>query len=597
MKNITLPKLAFGKKAAAADAASSLAAADSSKATTPAPSAPPEKPAKEKTLKEKKVKEPKAPKAAKTPKAKSDGKKQRFVFILGDEGAILVFAEGKTVLKRLFAANADPENSGAMQQLLEANPSVPIYALVDMMDQSYNKQTLPPVTKLSIGKLIRRRLERDYAPEDITGALPLGRETTGRKDWNIMLISVAGSPQLMQWVDFILSFNNAFEGVYLVPIESLGFVQELSRTSLGKNASPWQLLVCHNKVGGFRQVIFNQGKLTFTRLAQPIGDTSSEVIAGSVEQEISNTIEYLKRLSYKEEEGLDCFIVISSEIKKHIDPRKIKAVNTQIYSPFEASEALGLNKAAQPEDHYADVVFSTFFVQNAKKILPLHTKFSAVLDGYRKRAIIGVIASGIVTSLLLLFAGVNTMDILPRMEKTEMLETQIRGMGNLIADANSKVATLPKEIDRMEDIIGMRDIFNVENPQVFHFIKTFRTAAQGVVVVKKLSWKDDAKIDDVFAKLPPKVIIDLDVEFVDSTGTVDAFAQKAKAFFSRTKAAFPELTMTTSKLPSIIDQEQAFRAEFKQDENQQSKDMMTGEPIVVSLKFITAVPDPNGVVP
>lgn len=527
-------------------------------------------------------------KGQKPSKSSSGSRKRRFVFIIGDEGAILVFMEGKTVLKRLFSPSADIENIATFRQMLEANPHTPIFMLVDMIDQSYVKHTLPPVTKLSVQRLIKRRLERDFGPEDITGALPLGREKGGRKDWNYMLISVAGSPQLMQWLDFVLELENPFEGLYLVPIEAATFVSELSKKSLAKNATSWQLLVCHNKISGFRQVIFKDGRLTFTRLAQPINDTSPEVVAGNIEQEIGNTIEYLKRLSYSEDEGIDCFLIVASEIKRYIESSKIRARNVVTLTPFEASELLSLNKALQPEDHYADVVFASFFGASPKKILPLQSTFSGILFKYRKRIKMSLVAASILGGLLLVFTAFTAMEIIPKTEEINTLETQLRSISALIQESNKKVDSLPKETDRMEDMVFLHKVFSTNKEQAMQFIKDFKIAASNDIIVKKISWKDNTKMEDVFNKLPLQITIDMDVEFTNTTGTVDAFAQKARAFFDRARSTFPQYIMTYSKLPSIIDQAQAFRAEFKDSANAESKEMMSGEPVIISLKFVTA---------
>lgn len=555
-------------------------------------------PAKEgKAVKEEKVKTPKVKKEkpAKEPKNASKrggGKETRYVFMLGDEGAILLFMRGKTVIKRLFATNTDPENIQNFRQVLSNSPKASVYALVDMMDQSYLKQSLPPVTKFSVQKLIKRRLERDFGPEDITGALPIGRESSERKDWNFMLISLAGTPQLMQWIDFILEFPNPFEGLYLVPIESAILMKELARLHFGKEAKPWQLLVCHHKVGGFRQIILKDGKLAFTRLAQAASNTSPEVIAGSIEQEVSNTIEYLKRLSYNEEQGLDCFMIVSSEIKQHIDVQKIKANNTRLLTPFEAAEMLGLSGAALPEDHYADIVVSAYFGQLKKKILPLHNRISGQLVKFRKLSKNSIIAGALITLIFGGYAAYATLEVMPKSDELETIKSQIRGIQAATEEANSKVSSLGAGIDKADDIISLDTIFSRKDNEVFvEFVKTFRQAAQEDVIVKKIGFIENRKIEDVFNKLPANVVITAEVEFVNSTGSVDSFARKAKNFFERMRNAFPQYRFNNSRLPGIIDQDEAFKAEFSKNSDAKSQGQMSGEPIVVTLTFMTPPPE------
>lgn len=544
---------------------------------------------------EKKAKKIPTLKPLKDPKAvskKGGGNEARYIFMLGDEGGILIFMRGRTVIKRLFAADTDPDNIQPFREVLAASPKAPVYALVDMMDQSYMKQTLPPVTKFSVNKLIKRRLERDFGPEDITGAFPIGRESTGRKDWNFMLVSLAGTPQLMQWVDFILSFPNPFEGLYLAPIEASAMILDLTKRHFGKDARPWQLMVCHHKVGGFRQVILKDGRLAFTRLAQAASNSSAEVIAGSIEQEVSNTIEYLKRLSYSEDQGIEVFMVLSAEIKRHIDHNKIKSTNTVILTPFEAAELLGLTGAALPEDHYADIVVSAYFGQLRKKILPLHNRISGQLAQFRQKgkfALMGAAACAV------LFGGYTLYgltSLVPQMEELDTIQSEIRGIQMATEEENQKIATLGTNLDRLEDIIGLHKSFPTsESEQVITFVKAFRQAAQEDVFVRRFDFSNKRKIEDVLNNIPGNLSFQLEVQFTDSTGSVNRFARKAKNFFERMKAAFPQYQFSNSKLPGIIDQAEAFKAEFTKDAKNNAKDMMSGDPIIVTLSFITPPPE------
>ena len=71
--------------------------------------------------------------------------------------------------------------------------AAPIVLVIDNMDQSYIQQSLPPVSSFSVQKLIKRRLERDFGKNDIKGAISLGRDTGGRKDWNFLMVALERS--------------------------------------------------------------------------------------------------------------------------------------------------------------------------------------------------------------------------------------------------------------------------------------------------------------------------------------------------------------------------------------------------------------------
>ena len=182
----------------------------------------------------------------------------KFVLFLGDEGAILVYLQGKKVLRRLFASSPEPANTRSLLEALSVDPKAPVTMLIDMMDQSFVRQTLPPVTQFSVSKLIKRRLDRDFAADDIKGAIILGREKGGRKDWNYMMVSLANTHLLNKWVELIAERPNPFGGIYLLPIEAELYTKTLVEKLGLKSNSEWQLLVSHNKVSGFRQVVLQE---------------------------------------------------------------------------------------------------------------------------------------------------------------------------------------------------------------------------------------------------------------------------------------------------------------------------------------------------
>ena len=121
-------------------------------------------------------------------------KGSRFVLIVGDEGVILVFMNGSKVVRRLFAPSAQPSHTEAIRDIMYGNPGVPIYMLIDVLDQQYIPHTFPPVSSLSVGGLVKRRIDRDFQPDDLKGALPLGRDKAGRKEWKFLLVSLARTP-------------------------------------------------------------------------------------------------------------------------------------------------------------------------------------------------------------------------------------------------------------------------------------------------------------------------------------------------------------------------------------------------------------------
>jgi hypothetical protein len=133
------------------------------------------------------VPQPPKRKAEKGGKPAGKNGKKRFILLIGDEGAILIFMQGAKVLRRLFAPSASPSHSEAICEIMKANPSVPITLLMDVIDQQYVPHTFPPVSALSVGGLVKRRLDRDFQPEDLKGRCKLAATKPAVRNGNTYL--------------------------------------------------------------------------------------------------------------------------------------------------------------------------------------------------------------------------------------------------------------------------------------------------------------------------------------------------------------------------------------------------------------------------
>lgn len=332
----------------------------------------------------KSAKTPAPPKAPKRKPFKAS-KGAKFVLFIGDEGAILIYITGNVVQSRQFVPDANAPSLDELRQTFAKDRRAPVMIVIDTIDQSYLQQTLPPVSSLSVNKLMKRRLERDFGANDIKGAILLGREKAGRKDWNFLMVSVERSPQLNSWLEFISELPNRFQGIYLVSVETEALIKHLER-AIGQPQqgapSQWKFVVSHNKVGGFRQVILRNGHIVFTRLAQPVGEATVEVLAGNIEQEILSTIEYMKRLSFSHSDGLDIYIIASSGIKSMVDKNKFHATTVTMFTPYEVAETLGIEGATQPSDQFGDVILASIIGCGSKHVLTLSVPQFKQLDTY-----------------------------------------------------------------------------------------------------------------------------------------------------------------------------------------------------------------------
>lgn len=484
----------------------------------------------------------------------------KFVLFIGDEGAILIYIKDNVVQNRQFVPDAGEQNLSELKNSLAADPKAPIMMVIDTLDQTYVQQTLPPVSSLSVSKLIKRRLERDFGANDIKGAIILGRETSGRKDWNFLMVGLEKSPQLTVWLDFISSQPNRFQGIYLVSAEAEIIVKDLRRAIDGEDTGPgaqWTFFVSHNKVGGFRQVILKNGKLIFTRMAQPIGESTPEVIAGSIEQEMLSTIEYMRRLSFNPQDGLDIYIIASTAIKTAIDANKFEANQFRILTPYEVAQYLAIEGATQPTDQFGDVVLAAGIGCSRKHVLTLSTlsvqqfdQMYAILKAQRAAA--ALIGLG-----LLGYAGMTGFDMVTTYMETNDLETNRLAQQKALEQLQQEIKDSKLDVEKTNDVIDLYQQLLQEKLSPLPVIAALSNTLKPPVVVKGIEWTlDDKPAQSAPAAPPepgtqgtPKMTAQITMEFPMETN-VEAFRNATKSLLNELKTVFKGYDVSYTHMPA-----------------------------------------------
>jgi hypothetical protein len=476
---------------------------------------------------------------------------ERFVLLIGDDGGILVHVKDRRVQRRLFAPTAQPQHVKTMLELLAAHPKVPLRILVDVIDQQYVRQSFPPVSALGIAKLVNRRLARDFPPEDMKGAIQIGRERTGRREWNYLLIAIANTSHFQGWMELMLEQNNQLLGVYLVPVESQHYYPALvhalpHRTYEGARA-PWKLLVSHNKVGGFRQVVLKDGKLVFTRLAPSLDDAVPAVVAGNIEQEILNSVEYLHRLGYDEGSTLEILVIAAQEVKDALDLLRFKAVGAYALTPLEASGLLGLEQAALSADRYGDVVLAAYFATARRPALALMPRYGRQLAQFYQARLAGRVAAAVLAALIgfSLLSGLvqfarDTGAASTAAEARSALQPQLAKLKEAIAEQDAGTSL-------KSAVIATMQAYETDRYTSLTFIEQLVPLLSPEITVSAIKWQRRPFASGDGSTATP-LTVDVEFELKGNYADRDQFAKAAVSFVEKVKAAFPEYTVTSAKV-------------------------------------------------
>ena len=584
---LSLPSLGKKRAEKTADAA----------ANPPATPTPPEKPKREKP---KRVKGAKAEKGTYKPKKVALGVRgARFVLLVGDEGGILVYMQGKKMVRRLFAPSPQKDHTAGIAELMRNHPKVPLYILADVLDQQYVRQNFPPVSSFSVSGLVKRRLERDFQPEDLKGSLPLGREKTGRKEWSFLLIALASTPLIQQWLERVMELPNEFRGVYLTPVEGQHYLPVLRRYLPNPvPQAPWQLLVTHNKVSGFRQIVLNEGKLVFSRVTQAIDDAVAAVVAGNIEQEVLNTLEYLRRLGFQENNTLEMTVITSAEVREAFDAKRFGLASAVVATPLEVAEAAGLEQAALSADRFGDVVMAACFAQVRTPVLKFETKYGAKLSQlYLVRRV--VLAGTALMGAALLFSAAN--DVATFFSNRSEADAQTRKKQALQAElvqVRKQIGTLDVDVAKKTAIVAGCDAYMKNRVDPLQFVADIATSMSKDKRVLSLRWVQKTN-DNPNAPPAPAggmaasdIQISMEVEFVEKYADVDALAKAVDAYIAALRGNLPHYTIAVGALPWLSQGgDKGLEISFDSKENEAIKDGMNKIEITFWPKPVNATPD------
>ncbi len=505
-------------------------------------------------------------------------KGKRFVFIVGDEGAILVFMQDSKVVRRLFAPSAQPSHTEAMRELMVNNPSVPAYLLADVLDQQYIPHSFPPVSSLSVGGLVKRRLDRDFQPDDLKGSLPLGRDKAGRKEWRYLLISLAKTPLMSEWFDLLTNLPNEMRGIYLSPIEAIHYVAALNKALSNERPRRWQLFISFNKVSGFRQVVTCDGKLKFTRVSQAIDDAIPAVIAGNIEQEIINTMEYLKRLEFRDNAEMEATVVVAPDVGESIDMKRFGFAGARVLSPLQVAEALGLEQAALSADRFGDVVMAAAFGITKKHTLRFATAFMDKLAKiYMARR--AVRAGSILLSLL--FLGLSVVSVISMAGDYSGISTSEKKVADLQPDLRkfkTSVEGLNKDVAFKSAVVATYDAYIDKIPQPNDFANDITPFIASQHRLLSFNWAYSDKVPATGAQpnaLPLEVATEFD--FSGAGSTVPLLSKAANEMLADMKAKLPQYDITPEPFPWLKDEvkEEQITLEITQAAKVSEQNMIT----------------------
>ena len=105
-------------------------------------------------------------------------------------------------------------------EYLDAHAETPTFLITDLIEEDFQRESIPHVFGKAKKALIDRRLNNLYRDTRYRSAVQQGREKDGRRDDKMLFSALTNEPLIKPWTDALNSKNIHLTGVYSVALLS-----------------------------------------------------------------------------------------------------------------------------------------------------------------------------------------------------------------------------------------------------------------------------------------------------------------------------------------------------------------------------------------
>lgn len=191
-------------------------------------------------------------------------------------------------IARLEHFSHDERGLGEFRQFLAPYSNIPVYMMVDAVEEDYRFETLPHSFGPDRAQLVQRKLRQHYRNTPYIGGWLQGREGDKRRDDRYLFAALTNPDIPADWLKVINAQELPLGALYLLPMVSVGLLEKLQ-------VKAPNILVAAQHAGGLRLTFFRGRQFRLSRLTRGDGSKSADP-ARLYSGEISNTRLYLHAL-------------------------------------------------------------------------------------------------------------------------------------------------------------------------------------------------------------------------------------------------------------------------------------------------------------
>ncbi|NIR28072.1 MAG: hypothetical protein GWN84_01790 [Gammaproteobacteria bacterium] len=341
---------------------------------------------------------------------------RRVFYLTSGWMSVYHWREGELIDSRVFAS--DEAGLADFSHYLAAEPRVPAYFLVDIVEEEFREEAIPHVFGSDRRALVRTKQNRLFRDARYAHAIFQGRQSEGRRDDVVLFTALIRPDLLSPWLAQITRHRVPLAGIYSVPILSRSLLKKMPVTS------DHALLATLQSSGGLRQTFFHRGQLKISRLAVlPPGDEVRCV--PQILQEIEKIRRYLNSLRLLPRDNpLDVYVLTRGPVLEELN-RHAADSPTLRHHFVDVVELASRNGVALPPDSpYADILFARVLAREAPKSHYASRTETRYYQMYRLRA--GMLAASLVLALgSLAWSGLTTIKGAVAVQERAIVEQQV----------------------------------------------------------------------------------------------------------------------------------------------------------------------------
>ena len=170
---------------------------------------------------------------------------------------------------------ADGRGIDAFSAYLALHKTDLFYVLTDVVEEGFQPDVIPHVQGRDRTALLKRKNDQYFHSAPLNLAIPLGRETTGRRDDRMLFLALTKTQMFEPWMTALRDAECQLVGVYSLPLIGHSFATAHVKRS---RDHPERFLLVTLTRAGLRQTFFDKGQLRFSRLTPLANDSLDEVI-------------------------------------------------------------------------------------------------------------------------------------------------------------------------------------------------------------------------------------------------------------------------------------------------------------------------------